>query len=602
MSLIMYPNQIETETIGADLSQVVDRITRQYSDFPTAFQKEAIQNSWDARKDRNEGKEWLFKLYGIEAEGKKHLIIEDSGTIGMNVERWEAFLSLWKPKKAYLDAGGQGQGKFVLMGASNIHSLIVESSSPELPYRCKLLKDGEKSKDAVHYSITDFFSVKPLEHHGTKIWIYDVNEDFLKTTQSKEFKDSVIESWWQILGPRFSARIELFNLAISFPELPKPAEENILLKDHKLDHFGIIKRLVLQFYEKPIPEIFQGIRVQRANMMIQKVDFNIYEREFQGRFSGYIEFDSKSNNSLEKQLKEIEKTDHCGFLFESPWKEIKTLIKEEADKFVTKIIPPKEAKEGIKIKNVSQIIQKANQIINEYCPEILGSGTVIPPFERKEKLPLRINALYFDKREVKFGDTIQALCKIINDNTEDKKISLYVELKRLGIRISEEEYKLKIATKEEKSIRLSRLELNEELFQKGKYILRVTIKDNSRDVDTKSTSFYLETKREIVKRGFIKRIDFAYQYDARIRYSSLSTGVLKINLSHKDFDNIYENFKRTPNILNRQVQYYTIKICLDEAASELFRVRLKDSVSSDIDDLVREINEVKDNMYYDIYN
>lgn len=599
MPLTFTPNQIETEAIGADLSQVVDRIIRQYSDFPTAFQKEAIQNSWDERKDRNEGKEWLFRIYSIEAEGKRHLIIEDSGTKGMNDERWEAFLSLWKPKKSLSDAGGQGQGKFVLMGASNIHTLIVESSSNEIPYRCKLLKDGEKSRD--NFQITNFVAgIQPLEHRGTKIWVFDVKEDFFRIVKSEEFKKSIIESWWQIIDPRFNANIELFDLPVSLTELPKPVEENILLKDQKLDNFGIIKKLVLQFYEKPIPEIFQGIRIQRANMMITKLDFEIYDREYQGRFSGYIEFDGGSENSLEKQLKNIEKTDHCGFLSESPWNEIKKLIKGEAEKFVSKIIPPKEGK-TINIKNLSQIIQRANQIINDYLPEIVGEGPVVPPIEPKEKLPLRIDSLYINKREVKFGDTVQAMCKLVNDNAGDKKISLYVELKRSGIKISEEEYRFKIIANGQKSIKLSKLELNEALFEKGKYILRVTIQENRHDIDTKSTSFYLEIKREPTKKGFIKRID-PWGYEGPTRYINTEPGVIKINLSHKDFANIYDSFQNKPNIRNKQIEFYIIKICLDHAVNEIFKLRFKNDQTPDIEDLIKEINDIKDRMYYEIYS
>ena len=600
--MVLNPNQIETEIIGADLSQVVDRVTRQYSNFLTAFQKEAIQNSWDAREDRSGGKDWLIKIYPLGGDGETHLIIEDFGTEGMNEERWEAFQSLWRPKKEHLDAGGQGQGKFVLMGGSNIHTLIVESSSDEINYKCKLLINERKSKDDIKYTIRDFIpDAQLLTHKGTKIWVYDVDKDFLKITKSEDFKSSIIESWWQILGPRFNVGIQLFDQKVSLPPLPQIIEENTLLEGFNLDNFGRIKRLVLSFYEKPIPEILQGIRVQRANMMILKLPFEVYDKDYQGRFSGYIEFDDKSNNSLEDQLKDIEKTDHCGFLFESPWKEIKILIKDEAEKFVAKIVPTKKEGKPVNIKNLSQIIQKANQIINDYCPEIIGEGTVVPPIVRKQKLPLRIASLYMNKREVKFGDVVQAMCKIVNDNQRDEKVSLCVELKRLGVRVSQEEYKFKIKAGEPKSIRLSRLELNEDLFEKGKYTFRVTIKENSHDIDSKSTSFYLEIKREPAKRGFIKRLEF-HNLETPTRYSILGPGLIKVNFGHKDFVNTYENFESKPNILNRQVGFYIIKICLDEAVNELLRMKLKDSQAPDIDDLIQEMNDLRDNMYYEIYS
>jgi len=51
---------------------------------------------------------------------------------------------LVEAKKEHLDAGGQGQGKFVLMKASNDHTLIMESISDEIFYKCKYLKDDKK--------------------------------------------------------------------------------------------------------------------------------------------------------------------------------------------------------------------------------------------------------------------------------------------------------------------------------------------------------------------------------------------------------------------------------------------------------------------------
>jgi len=115
---------LKTEQIDADLSKVVDKIVKQYEIYPNAFQKEAIQNAWDVRLDTKNASGWEIKFYTYEENGQTHLIVEDFGTKGMNKKRWDAFLSLWKPEKEKLDAGGQGQGKFVLMKASNEHILL----------------------------------------------------------------------------------------------------------------------------------------------------------------------------------------------------------------------------------------------------------------------------------------------------------------------------------------------------------------------------------------------------------------------------------------------------------------------------------------------
>lgn len=589
---------IKTEQIGADLSKVVDRVSKQYDRPDIAFQKEAIQNSWDIREDKKEGKKWLFKIYEYKDSNKKtHIVVEDFGTKGMNKDRWEGFSSLWRPKKDRDDAGGKGQGKFVLMNASQEHVLFVESVSDDAGYICKFLQDGKKSSGEENLQIYKCIpGVKPLEHKGSRIWIYDVREDFLKTLHSEEFADSIMECWWQILGPRFNGKISLFDKEVLYKPLPSPTEEITLFENYQVERFGRIKRLCLGFYADKIPIAFDGVMVQRANMMIVKIPFEVHDKEYQGRFSGYIEFDE----ILEKELKEIERNDHCSFQYESPWKEIKVLIKDEVNKFVAKIVPSKEQHKTINIKNLSEVIQKANQIIDEYCPEILGGGTVMPPITPKPRPPVRIKHLVVNKREVKWGDTIKATCGILNTTNEDKKVSLNIEIKKSGAKILEEEYSLKIEAGESKPIKLTEIKLIQGKFDKGKYLVRAILCEQRHDLDTKTTSFYLESKRESVKRGFIKEIRF-YESNEPLRNKTVKNGTLEINLGHKDFVNIWSVFEEKPNIQSKQIGFFIMKLCLDEAVRELFKLKLKDGGSKDIDDIVQEVKEIQDRMYYDVH-
>jgi hypothetical protein len=588
----------KTQIIDADLSKVVDRIIKQYEIFPKAFQKEALQNAWDARMDKKEAKGWKVKIYTFKESRQTHLIIEDFGTTGMDEKKWKAFLSLWKPEKERADAGGQGQGKFVLMKASKEHILIVESKSDEIPYRCMFLKDEKRSINNQNYTIKDFIpNASLLDHKGTRVWIYNVDEKFLKTIYAKEFMELIQESWWQVLGPRFNGEIYLLNKKIKLPPIPSPKEEVTLLENKEIPNYGRIKRLVLSFYDTPIPEIFQGVRVQRANMMITKIPFEV-EEEYKNRLSGFIEFDK----DLEISLKDIERTDHCGFLYESPWKEIKNLIKRECEKFVNHIIPKREKKTTFTLKSLDQVIQKANQIIYEHCPEILktASGSYVPSISVKPKLPLRIKYLTINKKEVKWGDTITPRCGIINGFNDVKKILLKTELKKEGTRISKGEYRLRLSPKEQKSIKLSEINLDKENYPKGKYTLRVTIEENRHDIDSKATSFYLEIKREPIKKGFIKDVKFL-EWGEPVRNKPINNGVIHVNLAHKDFMNLWESFHFKKRELNTQMGFYVIKICLDEAINELLKIKLKEAQQVDLDDLVKYISNLRDKMYYDVY-
>ena len=591
-------SNFKTETIRVGSSNVVDRIKKQYDDLPIAFQKEAIQNSWDARYPKKgpheeQGKGWSVKIDTFNDDGMTHLVIEDFGTTGMSAKKWDAFQSLWLPDKDSIDAGGQGQGKFILMSASTDHLLIVESVSDEIAYRCRFLINDEKSKGDV--LLRKFISrATPLDHKGTRVWVYNIEKKFLDSIRSSNFADYIIESWWQILGERFNKTIELFDTKISNGYNLREVESTTLLENYEIENYGRIKRLVLNFYNETIPQIFQGIRVQRANMMVCKIPFEISSKENAGRFSGYVEFDE----ILEKNLKEIEKTDHCGFQYKSPWSEIKALVKDEAKKFVDQHMPQKEHKVNINLKNLPKIIQKANSIINDYCPEVIGGGSFVPLITPSPKPPLYIKYLHTNKKEAEYSDIVKISCSIFNGTGEEKKINLHTELKRSTAKIFESDYRLKISKGGQQVIRFSEIKMDKHNLDKGKYTFRVTIQEGHHDGDSKSTSFYLETKRDSVKKGFIKSLSY-YQSDEPVRNKAIKDGAISVNLGHNDFGSVYSEFENNPNTLNKHVGFYMVKICLDEALNEFLKVKIRGS--QDPDDIIEEIREMRDKMYYDIY-
>lgn len=593
--------KIETQTIDADLDQAVDRVRRLYEDLSTAFQKEAIQNSWDARKDRKKGKGWLVKIDCIKDNKKKHIIIEDFGTWGMDKNRWKAFMALWKPFKKHSDVGGQGQGKFVLMGASKKSILVVESRDKKNQYRCRYLRKGKRDKGKKKYSINDFINgALPLKHRGTKVWIYDARDSFINSLHAKEFIQEVAATWWQILSNPFNAKILLFGKEITLPRMPTPIKSKVSLKKKKVGHFGRIKRLVLEFYEKDLPDLFTGVRVQRAQMMIIRIPFEIYDREYKNRFSGYIIFDKER---LEPVLKKIEKTDHCGFTWESPWKEIKKLVGEEIEKFRNEVIPQKKEKEVFDQKAINRAIEKANQIIMEYAPSLTKSGgdTTIPPIEPSLPPLLRINNLNVNKKQIKYNEPVQPQCTIKNETLKPEKVLLQVELKyHTGTRINKEEYMSRVKSKRVIHHILSMIKLDKS-HQKGKYTIRATLSKNRHDIHTKATSFYLETERMPYKKGFVKGLYPVRLEDNTVRNYPIRNGVIKWNTSHPDFRNIWENFKHKKRFRRQQIVYYWIKIAIDEAIRELLKLQFSESREVDIDKQINELMDKRDKMYYEIY-
>jgi len=65
--------------------------------------------------------------------------------------------------------------------------------------------------------------------------------------------------------------------------------------------------------------------------------------------------------------------------------------------------------------------------------------------------------------------------------------------------------------------------------------------------------------------------------------------------------NILNSFKQKERKLNEQIGFYIIKICIDEAVNEIFRVKLKNTDNLDLDDLIKEISNLRDKMYYETY-
>jgi len=481
------------------------------------------------------------------------------------------------------------------MNASEVHKLIVESISPTDGYICKLLQDNKKSLSGVNLDIATLIpGAQPLNHLGTRIWVVSIKDSFLSEVQTGAFVDGIIESWWQVLGPRFNARINVLGKQVVFVALPSPIEEVTSHENHLIPGFGRIKRLHLAYYAEMVPPAFDGIMVQRANMMIEKLPFDVHSKDYRGKFSGFIEFDEK----LEESLKEIEKNDHCGFQSEAPWKEVKQLIKGEAAKFVSKIIPAKPGT-TIPLRNLSAAIQRANQIIGEHCPDLLGGGAVIPPIPPKEKRPVRIGNLYLNKRELKWGDVVKARCTILNTSSEDTKVSLEMSIKFGGSKILTEEYTLKLKAGESKRLKLTELQLDKSSYEKGKYQVRAILRQDRKDIDSKTTSFFLEDKREPIKKGFIKGFSF-YDSDEPTRNREINNGIVEINLEHSDFTNVRNSFYEHPKVQNKQIGYYIIKICCDEAARAVLKARLMDDGQKDVEEIVQDIKDLQDRMYYDV--
>src|SRR3990172_6759748 len=111
---------------------------RGFKGVPHGVQKDAIQNSWDARKDKKKGRGWSLRIeVGHSKSGRVFLCITDRGTTGLTgrvlkpeelqedlpaVERWGRFENVAFTKDPSEGAlGSRGRGKFIFVGASKVN-------------------------------------------------------------------------------------------------------------------------------------------------------------------------------------------------------------------------------------------------------------------------------------------------------------------------------------------------------------------------------------------------------------------------------------------------------------------------------------------------
>jgi len=208
--------------VETDLSKLDELIARQYEDKIRGFAKDTLQNSWEARKNRKKGTSFKM-IYDFfpSLDGISNVLkLEDSGTVGMDDDRWKAFHSHWISTKGASYAGGigrWGQGKTLLLYFSSINTIITESiDEKENTYRYSIrnnvgyveLGDKPEKDDPEIFKasngkiklLEEFFpSVCRLDHPGTRIWILEVRAELVSDILEGSLKTEISESWWEII-------------------------------------------------------------------------------------------------------------------------------------------------------------------------------------------------------------------------------------------------------------------------------------------------------------------------------------------------------------------------------------------------------------------
>jgi hypothetical protein len=282
-----------------NLERTDENIADQYPNLYEGLQKDAGQNSWDARVTKK-GKDW--KLAFSYVTELNSLTIEDFGTLGMDTKRWREYQSLWDTTKAEeATLGARGQGKFLFHYFAMKKLVLTESIDEEGNYRFSFGTSEEY--DDENGKLEDFVPSTPrLGHQGTRIWIMDIKRELLdELLDYKAFMSYIAATWWEIIRNRGAVFVVNFDGGDRKVELPKlpPVKKEKIIPDERIQNLGKVKNLILYYCEDKVPELWKGIAVQRGGMTIIRHPVAADEA-VRNRIWGYCNFDENLESELKK--------------------------------------------------------------------------------------------------------------------------------------------------------------------------------------------------------------------------------------------------------------------------------------------------------------
>jgi len=583
----------------ANLSKTAENIAEQYPNIIEGVQKDAIQNSWDARITRK-GHNWKIIFQYLTKINS--LLIEDFGTTGMNEKNWEAYQGHWFTTKFLGDAGARGQGKSMFHYLSSQKLVLTETIDGKGVYRFSYGTDAEYDEDK---NLSEFVKgLQPLNHQGTRIIILDVKKELLEELLNvRSFISYIASTWWEIIrdwDAEIIVNLDGVDRKVVKEEFPS-VQDKIILKNIKIENFGEVKNFEIRFHKDEVSEMYRGISIQRAGMSIIRLQPSGVSEEIKNKICGYCNF----GESLEEELKNAENPNHFGFRNVKVWNHIKDFILVKLDEFVQKI-SPKKSEIQVKIQIVNEAIKAINNLVRQYAPDLLETektlggvteGGISPP----PKPLIRIDSFFGDQRVLKFDQSLRVTCEIVNEteNSEDLELTFIVKNKKGNVKVKER-FEFSLDSFKRTKIHIPLIDFNEGSDEKGEYIAKGVLSDKlGSEIHTRSFTFYLEQEPPLSKgKGFIKQIKYVYgrgQVFEKWRNLPITDGVLRVVWDHPDFLRIREKSK--PRTKGKEIYLYSVQRGLDEAIKLLLVKNYKNEELTE--ELIKEVLRKRDEMYYD---
>ena len=330
------------------IDNILDEYYQNVDDLSHAVQKDAIQNSWDAKIGDN----WRMEFALIkDSSGREMFLMEDHGTVGLtgNIlpeelydndlpeeERWGRFqgLAFRRQKKEAL--GARGQGKFVFVGASKNRTIIYDTLREDNIYRIGVRRLGDlwefEDSDAKKWLYKYSTSLTPLSQVGTRV-IIDEPEDWLRTSlTNNSFLRYVQTTWWPLIADdRVEISINIFGrkTIVKIPsDLQFPNADSANFKvwitewaclSGKTRKGLRIKTLHIVWSKDPVQEDIQGIAIIRGGMVVERIPISDLliapDPIISKHIYGYVEGDL----GVQHKLKECEDPTHYRFTKKAGW-------------------------------------------------------------------------------------------------------------------------------------------------------------------------------------------------------------------------------------------------------------------------------------------
>tara|TARA_Y100001980_G_C14553862_1_gene339657 strand:+ start:1213 stop:3600 length:2388 start_codon:yes stop_codon:yes gene_type:complete len=340
------------------------RIIRNYEDHGMGIlhglQKDNIQNSWGARLTKK-GQGFSVKIQLFEEEGFSAVTFTDAGTKGLTGTVYENFQDVKDSidrgieeerlanfethKNIGLNRQGQNTGGFVGQGKliSNLNSKNYE-----------VFYDSLRSDDEKYLINTRYFDppnldndnmdifldnviwddsaksklqeiskgyLKPLETSGTRIIILNPSNELINYIKSGDLLSDIEDTWWEVL-----LKFSIDGIFVNYegqehkaqcPEFFEHAfdvdDDKVFITMRDVLQSGKIRKAVFGFADKKLPNRYNGLTIQRANMPINQAKElygTLYSPQLpdshKGKFFGIILLDS----NLESAVRGLEHETH----------------------------------------------------------------------------------------------------------------------------------------------------------------------------------------------------------------------------------------------------------------------------------------------------